>query len=91
MEKLNSLLAFLKIKDLVQNEDYKVLKLEKTSTRYGEAILAHLENKGRLFLPSYVEEILRAKEDYFLMLQNFLAEGKLYIFYDGTLKFKCKN
>ena len=70
MEKLIFLLEFLKIKDLMQNEDYNVLKLEKTSTRNGEAILAHLEKY--LFLPSYVEEILRAKEDYFLMLQNLL-------------------
>lgn len=41
IEKLNSLLAFLKIKDLVQNKDYKVHNLEKTSARYGEAILAY--------------------------------------------------
>ena len=47
----------------MQNEGLKVLKLKKTYPQYEEEILAHLENKGRLFLPSYVEEILIANED----------------------------
>ena len=90
IEKLNQLLAFIKIKDLTPHEQYRIEKLERQSTKYGEAILATLFNKGRLYLPgSVADELLREDGKQLFQLKQLVQLRQLHLVFENNLKFKC--
>jgi hypothetical protein len=57
LNKLGEIKSFIKLQDLSDNQKYKVLKMKKIQTKFGDAIVCVLE-KNELILPNRFEKIV---------------------------------
>lgn len=83
----NALNKATPIKDLDSTKSYLVLSFEKQRTRYGESIVANLED-GFIFLPKKTVKYLQENEEEYFHLKDAANKLKLVIQPQGGYRFK---
>lgn len=91
LSKLNDLMTFLprkKLSDLYPLVKHEVTLLRKVNTKYGEKVVARLNDEFEIFLPKPISKALVEDPVLFEQVQTDSRNGKLLIVMDKTLRFE---